>query len=175
MNKHVQLVRTISSVSPELAEQLISAWGTPQLHVIVRDIRSGKDKRLFSYLSSDMLRQFADLEDDHRQQFPDIAAAEEAKVPQALVLDQSYLLVKGSFPHVADSICRKWGSRDLESYMGDLFVDARAARRQGFPEDIKAALVDIHRKHQQLFPLYAHSTESRPTISQEEWIRIPGN
>lgn len=175
MQKHVQLVRTISSVSPELAEQLIAAWGTPQLHVIIRDIRSGKDKRLFSYLSSDMLRQLADLEEDHRQQFPNIAATAEAKVPQALILDQSYLLVKGTFPHVADAVCRKWGSRDLESYMADLFVDARAARRQGFPEDIKAALVNMHRKHQQLFPLYAHSTESRPSISNEDWIRLPEN
>jgi hypothetical protein len=176
MQRHVQLFRTLTSISPEVAEQLISVWGSADLHVLVRGITSGKDKRLVSYLSADLLRQFSDLDEDHRQQFPALAPPVAAQVSGALALDQDYLMVNKHFPHVGERIAVTWGTLDFQPYISGLLADPRIVHRQGFPEEFRAALVGIRRKHDQLFPTFIRESGDAMSVQSEEraWIAFPG-
>jgi hypothetical protein len=173
MQRHVPLFRTLTTIAPELAEKLISSWGSADLHVLVRDVTSGKDKRIFSYLSADLLRQFADLDEDHRQQFPALAPPAAARVPGALALDQDYLMISKHYPHVGERIAVTWGTLDFQPCISGLLADPRIVHRQGFPEEFRAALVSIRRKHDQLFPTLIQ--ESVGVQSEERvWIAFPG-
>jgi hypothetical protein len=175
MQRHVELLRTLSSISPELADQLISSWGKADLHVLIRDITSGKDKRIFSYLSSELLRKFKELDEDHRKQFPSLAPASLTNEPQALALDQEYLMVSKRFPHIAERVCVTWGTPDFQPYLDGLLTDARIANRQGFPDEYRAALVSIRRKHDHLFPTLIHKSRESVTFPPEDriWIDFP--
>jgi hypothetical protein len=175
MQRHVELLRTLSKLSPELAEQLISAWGSVNLHLLVHDITSGKDRRLISYLSAGLLRQFADLDEDHRRQFPSLAPPATASAPQALALDQDYLMVNERFPHVGQELRVTWGTPEFQPYMAGLMIDGRSVNRKGFPEEIVAALANIHRKHDQLFPALSHKSQAPVNDLAKDWIPFPSD
>jgi hypothetical protein len=113
MQRHVELLRTLTTISPDLADRLISSWGKADLHVLVRDITSGKDKRIFSYLSSDLLGKLKELDEDHRKQFPSLAPPSLTNAPQALALDQDYLMVSKRFPHIGERLSVCWGTPDF--------------------------------------------------------------
>lgn len=134
MQKHVELFRKLRSMSPELAEQLISSWGSADLHVLVRNVTSSRDHRIVYYLSADILRQFADLDEDHRQRFPNLVSAMASDDPQSLEQDQDYVLVRQRFPHVADMLRDTWGKPDFHPYMVGLMTDGRSVNRRSFPK-----------------------------------------
>jgi hypothetical protein len=176
MQKHVQLFRTLKSMSPEMAEELIASWGSADLHVLVHNITSGRDHRIVYYLSPDILRQFAELDQDHRQRFPNLAPPASGEDSGSLALDKDYVLVRQRFPHIADMLRDTWGKSEFLPYMADLMTDARSLKRRGFPKEIMAALTNLDQKHSQLFPQLQGSQGASGAQSEDRiWIDFPSN
>jgi hypothetical protein len=152
MKNHVELFRAISSISPELGEQLIMSWGSVDLHLLIIDMINGRDKRIGSALSQQMTLQLSQLEQEHRQTFPQFAKCSAEVVPDALATDQSYRDVRAKFPHIGQKISITWGTPKFYAYIESLLNAGDRVDRQGLPNDIGTALSKIFQKHDELFP-----------------------
>jgi hypothetical protein len=60
-------------------------------------------------------------------------------------------LVHEQFPRVGAKIATMWGSVELQRYLGETIFDARGDR-QGFPQPVIMALMNIYRFHETLIP-----------------------
>lgn len=174
MKYGIDTLRTISRISPELAETLISAWGKIEFLLLIRDIREGKNQKVQAFVSTELLAQLKQLEQDHRQQFPALSSSRQFSIPLELANDRDYQLIGQRFSHVGEGLAETWGSPGFEPYMSSLMVDAQLAKRQGFPAEVQHALGRLREQHRQHFPaLSVMSPEDRPALPPDEWIELP--
>jgi len=70
-------------------------------------------------------------------------------------------LLKEKFPRILEKIEILWGTLELHKYFEEtLYTDRR--NRQGFPEDVMAALGELHNEHYLLL-------ESKKVITEDVW------
>jgi len=63
-----------------------------------------------------------------------------------------YLLIGSTFPMFGANIKRLWGSKDFKPYMKELIEAAQSGAKQGFPQDVLAALQRMEQLHAKLHP-----------------------
>lgn len=152
MLKHTELLRLLKPISPDLASRFIHAWGSIELHVLVDDILKGRNKKIAPHLSSELIRRLQALEADHREQYPPFAERSASNVPEDLIEDSDYLLVKQRFPHIGDKLALVWATNHFHRYMDSLLNAGDRHNRQGFPIEYARALARLRAKHDQRHP-----------------------
>lgn len=74
------------------------------------------------------------------------------------------------YPRVFNEIINKWGSPDMEAYLGDLMVDKRGGR-QGFPPDVMNDILTLSRIHDHVQSLKMADARKKEDIWGHEPIK----
>jgi ankyrin repeat protein len=74
------------------------------------------------------------------------------------------------YPRVFNEILNKWGSSEMEIYLGDLMVDKRGGR-QGFPPDVMNDILTLSRIHDHVQSLIMAGNKKKEDIWGSEPIK----
>jgi len=55
------------------------------------------------------------------------------------------------YPRIGEKISMMWGYVELQNYLSTIILDERGGR-QGFPEQVLAALMEVHKLHSKKVP-----------------------
>jgi hypothetical protein len=77
------------------------------------------------------------------------------KAPPAIVmpagLPPHLSIIWGKYPRIGEKISLMWGYVELQDYLSTIILDERGDR-QGFPESVLAALMEVHKHHSRMVP-----------------------
>ena len=77
-------------------------------------------------------------------------------------------IIAARFPRIAETIRRDWGKRALDDYFAKLVVDDRGSR-QGFPEDVLTAILEVARLHAEQYRFAKPFHPWEEDVSQTKW------
>jgi hypothetical protein len=68
---------------------------------------------------------------------------------------KQYLLLRDTYPSIAEKLRSLWGSKEFYDFMEDLQQERTRPLRAGFPGDILMALSDLSSMHADQYPKLA--------------------
>lgn len=149
MMAHIEQFRIVRAALPDLADQLMVAWGGPEFSPMV-----GEKMRSMERASAEQLplRQALEhLKTAHDDEFPSLAEVREAPNPEA-VNNANFRIINERFPHLGAKMASYWGKPTFSVYVNGLMNDTRDGQRKGFPAELMIALWHILEEHDVLYP-----------------------
>lgn len=70
-------------------------------------------------------------------------------------LHKNYQIVQSAYPEIASRIKLFWGQRDFTVLMLELVGATRGDSLDGFPKNIKEAILELQAIHDKTFPSYS--------------------
>lgn len=158
MKKHTETLIKIREYQKELADRLISAWGTDKFYMIIDEIMSKHSEFATSIAKSIDL-----LKEEHLIHFPKIVPFSIDELPEELAelsASPDFRYIHEHYPHISKRLAINWGAKQGLEYLESLFVDDRAGQRRGFPEEAYKRLIKLLELHNLIFAdLKAASTD----------------
>lgn len=147
MKKHTETLVKIRAYKAELADRLISCWGTEKFFSVVDEIlHHHKD------FAATMPEAINAIKADHLHLYPKAAPVSFENLPEGLSGNPDFKLIVERFPHIGRRLVDNWGTRKGEEYLESLFIDDRNGQRRGFPYDAYQCLNRLLALHNQRFP-----------------------
>ena len=147
MKKHTETLVKIRIYKPELADRLISSWGTGKFFVVIDEIlQHHKD------FAATMTEAIAAIKADHRDQYPMAAPVSFENLPEGLAGNPDFKHIQERFPHIGMRLVPGWGTSKGLDYLESLFLDDRNGKRRGFPLEAIQSLIRLLELHNLTFP-----------------------
>lgn len=147
MKKHTETLVKLRAYKADLADRLITAWGTDKFFLIIDEI-----VRNHAAFASTMTEAVVAIKADHLNQFPKVVPFSFDKLPETLSTDPDFKIIRERFPHIAKQIATDWGTPKGLEYFEKLMVDDRQGKRQGFPLQAYQSLMKLLELHNLTFP-----------------------
>lgn len=147
MKRHTETLVKIRAYKADLADRLITSWGTEQFFMIVDELI-----RNHTALAATMREAIVAIKTDHLNQFPKVLPLSFDNLPDELSANPYFRNIQERFPHIGKHIASDWGKKKGLDYLESLMVDDRHGKRQGFPLEIYHGLMKLLELHSMTFP-----------------------
>jgi hypothetical protein len=147
MKRHTETLVKIRAYKADLADRLITAWGTEKFYMVI-------DELMHNHMAfaATMTAAVVAIKADHLNQFPKVVPFSFDYLPEELSADPNFKNIQERFPHIGKQIATDWGTKQGLEYLEKLMVDDRHGKRQGFPLEIYQSLMKLLELHNLTFP-----------------------
>lgn len=154
MNSHpVDVVAALEGF-PKLVQKVCASWAHPDFDTFLATLQAAAGGGLPDEVAAE-LRFLALIhrasQEPETKAFQDLSLAEMEAIAANIHKDEagpSTIVCRAALEdmsRLAKNICAIWGTRELDSYMGKLLVDARDGARQGLPIEVAAEILFLIR------------------------------
>lgn len=149
MKRHTETLVKIRSYKADLADRLITAWGTEKFYLVVDELM-----RNHQAFAATMMEAIEAIKADHSSQYPKAVPFSFDNLPAELSANPDFKNIQERFPHIGKQVATGWGTKRGLEYLEGLMVDDRHGKRQGFPLEIYQNLMKLLELHNLTFPSF---------------------
>lgn len=144
--------RVINRHFPEMAERIITVWGSAALSEYLNDLLLDERDHSGRKLDQEITSALSGLQAEHDREFPKYALQAGA-CSEKCQQNEHFKTICVRFPHIGRRLQAKWGRPAFGEYIHELLNDSRAGR-QGFPEEVMLALFKLMEVHDKEYPQF---------------------
>lgn len=155
--------RVINTHSPEMAERIITVWGSAELSEFINGLLLDERDHAGRKLEQEITNALAGLQAEHDREYPKYAI-QAGGCSEKCAENEHFKTINARFPHIGRRLQSKWGRPAFSEYVHELLNDSRAGR-QGFPEETMLALFKLMEVHDCEYPQYVKKITDIWTLS----------